>query len=411
MLSEVGQIDIYILMSNPQEPLEGVGPTAVPPPELSETEEGLGQKRAKRTFWKRVGAEGFMVSLAVHVLLVLCAAFLIISVSKDSARKDPNSFATGAGGGAAGERAKEFKTRLQPKNPKTTAKTPTRITSKSSTATIALPDLPTTSMSALNNGVMGGGSSKGFGGGSGGGIGSGMGIGVGNGKNFVGRPVMGMKIRGERIAVYLDNSFSMLPYLDLVEKAIKDKFPTADVFRYFGLFLYVENGKPIGSTTSRKSEIQTVEQKLKDIGKGRQPPWTNPDNLSASGKTLFRKIDDGCKFGGIAAWMDAVSKEPYDAIVIFSDFQDAVTQYDSAGGGAPKVVFNQRPGQPSVDERSGSDKVWQTRWRNALSHGNDDKGPKLYLFSIEKPPVPFWKELVEASGGDVKMVPELRKKK
>jgi hypothetical protein len=178
-----------MLMSNPQDPAPPELPlpdaaAPVPPAEV-ETEEGLGQKRSKRTFWQRVGGEGFMVSVGIHVLLVLIAAFLIISVSKESAKKDPNSFSTGSGGGAAGDKAKQFKTRLQPKNPKTTAKTPTRITSKSTTATIALPDVPTVAVSSMNAGLMGGGSSKGFGGGSGGGIGSGMGVGRGNGKNFV----------------------------------------------------------------------------------------------------------------------------------------------------------------------------------------------------------------------------------
>ncbi|MCF7710624.1 MAG: hypothetical protein K9M83_05610 [Opitutales bacterium] len=165
-------------------PLDGTLLDAIP---VEGTEDdGLGQKRAKRTFWQKFGGEGFMASVAIHILLVLIAAFLIISVSKESAKKDPNSFSTGSGGGAAGDKAKQFKTRLQPKNPKTTAKTPTRITSKSTTATIALPDVPTVAVSSMNAGLMGGGSSKGFGGGSGGGIGSGMGVGRGNGKNFVG---------------------------------------------------------------------------------------------------------------------------------------------------------------------------------------------------------------------------------
>ena len=125
----------------------------------------------RRTLWQRIGGEGFLVSVTIHVILVLIAAFLIISVTKESAKKDPDSFSTGSGGGNAGDKAKQFKTRLQPKNPKTTAKTPTRITSKSTTATIALPDVPSVAVSSMNAGLMGGGSSKGFGGGSGGGIG------------------------------------------------------------------------------------------------------------------------------------------------------------------------------------------------------------------------------------------------
>jgi len=180
-------------MSNPQDPTPSDPSAEVPPlppqdahlaAEAGE-EETLGQKRAKRTFWQKFGGEGFIVSVAIHAVLVIIAAFLIISVTKESAKKDPESFSTGSGGGAAGDKAKQFKTRLQPKNPKTTAKTPARITSKSATATIALPDVPNVAVSSLNTGLMGGGSSKGFGGGTGGGIGSGTGIGRGNGKNFV----------------------------------------------------------------------------------------------------------------------------------------------------------------------------------------------------------------------------------
>ncbi|NBV79831.1 MAG: hypothetical protein EBR62_08220, partial [Verrucomicrobia bacterium] len=94
-------------MSNPQDPT----PPELPSPdaevpvvqvEAVVEEESLGQKRAKRTFWQKLGGEGFMVSVAVHVILIIIAAFLIISVTKESAKKDPDSFSTGAGGGAAG---------------------------------------------------------------------------------------------------------------------------------------------------------------------------------------------------------------------------------------------------------------------------------------------------------------------
>jgi hypothetical protein len=142
--------------------------------------------RSKRTFWQKLGGEGLTISLIIHLVLILIAAIWVISTVTDSVKKDPDSFSTGQGGGAAGDKAKQFKTRAQPKNPKGMAKNAARITSKSSTATIALPDLPTSSVASLNTGMMGGGSSKGFGGGSGGGIGSGLGVGRGNGKNFVG---------------------------------------------------------------------------------------------------------------------------------------------------------------------------------------------------------------------------------
>jgi len=162
------------------------GPSGLPPElPLVVDEEDLKAKRSKRTFWQKLGGEGLAISVIIHLILIVIALFWVISTWTDSAKKEPDSFSTGSGGGAAGERAKQFKTRLQPKNPKSTAKTPNRISSKNANATIALPDLPTTSMASLNTGLMGGGQSKGFGGGSGGGIGSGMGIGRGNGKNFV----------------------------------------------------------------------------------------------------------------------------------------------------------------------------------------------------------------------------------
>lgn len=382
-------------------------PPVPPPRDKLPGKEPAGMRR-RLTLWQRVGGEGLLASLLFHgALLVLFGVWVIVTIT-DEARNEPETFATGAGGGSRGEQAKIYEHRLQPRHAQSLAQTSARITSKSATASVALPDLPTTSAPSLLTGLSGG-SSKGFGGGSGGGIGSGKGVGVGNARNFVGKPVMGMRIRGERIAVYLDNSFSMLPYLDPVEKAIKEKFPDADVFRYFGLFLFVENGKPLGVGSSRKPEIKTVDQLLQQYGKGRQPPWTDPAKLSIQGRALFRKMDDECKVGGIAAWMDFVLREKYDAIVIFSDFQDSVTQYDTSGG-APKVVFNQRPGQPEVDTRDSGDKGWQRRWNATFSQADDGGGPRLYLFSIEKQPVPFWQEMVRKSGGDTKMVPELRKK-
>jgi hypothetical protein len=213
-------------------------PPPLPPAEELE-DATLGSGRRKLPFWSRFGGEGFFVSVGVHVVLVLIAAFLIISVTKESSKKDPNAFTTGAGGGSAGDKAKNYETKIKPKNVKALAKNAARITSKSTTATISLPDLPTSSSASMISGMMSGGSSKGFGGGSGGGIGSGMGIGVGNGKNFVGRPVMGAKIFAQRIAVFMDASGSMTPYLERVEAEIRKQFPDADVYLYNALFITV----------------------------------------------------------------------------------------------------------------------------------------------------------------------------
>jgi hypothetical protein len=142
--------------------------------------------RPKRTLWQRLGGEGLALSVLVHVFLVLIAIVWVVSTVTDGAgKKDPNAFATGAGGGAGGPKAKEFKTKAVPKNVKSLAKTNTRITSKNANSALAVASLPSMSNPLLSAGAIGGGASKGFGGGSGGGIGAGKGIGSGGGRNFV----------------------------------------------------------------------------------------------------------------------------------------------------------------------------------------------------------------------------------
>jgi hypothetical protein len=148
--------------------------------------------RPKRTLWQRLGGEGLALSVIVHFILVLIAIVWVVSTVTDGAgKKDPNTFATGAGGGAGGPKAKEFKTKVVPKNIKSLAKTNTRITSKNANASMSISSMPSMSNPLLSAGAIGGGSSKGFGGGSGGGIGAGKGVGSGGGRNFV--SLFGMK--------------------------------------------------------------------------------------------------------------------------------------------------------------------------------------------------------------------------
>lgn len=156
--------------------------------------------RPKRTLWQRLGGEGLALSVLVHVFLVLIAIVWVVSTVTDGAgKKDPNAFATGAGGGAGGPKAKEFKTKAVPKNVKSLAKTNTRITSKNANSALAVASLPSMSNPLLSAGAIGGGASKGFGGGSGGGIGAGKGIGSGGGRNFV--SLFGMKGMGVNYGV------------------------------------------------------------------------------------------------------------------------------------------------------------------------------------------------------------------
>jgi len=174
--------------------MSAVPPEAPPPPPSGEdlAEEGkaldpqVDNIRPRLPFWKRIGGEGLVISVILHGILLVIFAVWVIATITDTATTDPETFATGQGGGAKGEKARVFEHKMQPRNAQNLARNTSRITSKSSTASVALPDLPTTATPSLMAGLTGGGASKGFGGGSGGGIGAGKGIGVGSGKNFVG---------------------------------------------------------------------------------------------------------------------------------------------------------------------------------------------------------------------------------
>ena len=163
-----------------------------PQDESAEASPSTPLHRPNRTLWQRLGGEGLALSVIIHLLLVIIAVVWVVSTVTDlSGKKDPNTFATGAGGGSGGPKAKEYKTKLQPKNVKSLTKTSSRITSKNANATMAVSSLPSLTNPLATAGAIGGGSSKGFGGGSGGGIGTGKGAGVGGGRNFV--SLFGMK--------------------------------------------------------------------------------------------------------------------------------------------------------------------------------------------------------------------------
>ncbi len=376
--------------------------------EALETEDAtLGSGRRKRSFWSRFGGEGFIVSVVIHTVLVLIAAFLIISVTKESSKKDPNSFATGAGGGNAGDKAKTRETKVQMKNVKTLAKNAARITSKSSTATIALPDMQVSSSASMLSGMLSGGSSKGFGGGSGGGIGSGMGVGVGNGKNFVGRPVMGAKIFAQRIAVYMDASGSMTSYLERVETYIRRQFPDADVYMYNGVFTYVQDGVVTGGKRFKGQPVVTVPAGGQD---------TDVKKLTSTGKAIFKKYDDNFRQGSVGAWLDIMKEEKaYDALVVFSDFDDGVKQFRVKGERIDKSVgkivypvlyYDGVNGDVAKgkDFRKPEEKTWETEWIKAFTSAQQGQAPRLYLFSLRTQPQPLISECAKVSGGQSTMV-------
>jgi hypothetical protein len=347
-------------------------PGDVPPAPVKdvETDEILGTKRAKKSFLQRIGASGLSVSIAFHALLVFVAAAYVVSTVTDNAKKDPNQFATGAGGGSGGERVKNTRHKIKPKNVKSLAKTTTRITSKSASASIALPDMPNSaSASSMISGAMAGGSSKGFGGGSGGGIGTGRGMGSGGGKNFVAKPVMGANIFSQRLAVYFDASASMLPYLERVEAEIRDKFPDADVFLSNGVFIDVHDNEIVGGEKFKGTPYlnRATGTGSKKNAKGELVPTeTNPAKLTTQGRSILKKYGNNFKTGSVGGWIDILKDDrTYDALIVFSDFQDGVRQIRTKAIGNvraykpdrgmradPPVVFSDRTNQGGGFARS-----------------------------------------------------------
>lgn len=347
-------------------------PGDVPPAPVKqvETDEILGTKRGKKSFWQRIGASGLSVSIAFHALLVFVAAAFVVSTVTDNAKKDPNQFATGAGGGSGGERVKNTQHKIKPKNVKSLAKTTTRITSKSASASIALPDMPNSaSASSMISGAMAGGSSKGFGGGSGGGIGTGRGMGSGGGKNFVAKPVMGANIFSQRLAVYFDASASMLPYLERVEAEIRDKFPDADVYLSNGVFIDVHDNEIVGGEKFKGTPYinRPTGSGSKKNAKGELiATETNVNKLTSQGRAIYKKYAANFKTGSVGGWVDILKDDrTYDALIIFSDFQDGVRQIRTKAIGNvpaykpdkgmrpdPPVVFSDRTNQGAGFARS-----------------------------------------------------------
>ena len=356
----------------------------------------------KRSFGFRLfkfGGEGLVVSLMIHGLLLFLATAWVVSVAVIQ-KKEPNSFATGAGGGNGGERAIAQKTKAKPNSPKSLTKSATRITSKNAHAELALPDMPDLSRAAMSGMAA---SSKGFGGGAGGGLGGALGIGKG-GKNFTGRSVMGMKISGAHIAVYFDNSPSMEPYLAGVEKQIKEQFPSADVFRYFGIFNLNQDGEVVGGKPNQKYAIETVEQIAANRNGGRRGAANDPNKLSPAGRNMLSGKDAQFRVGGVGAWLEVMlAQKQYDALVIFSDFEDGIMQYRAKGGDRPRLVFDADL-IPRSDDRTAEEKAWEERWVQTFGLAADHKAPRLYIYSTSKEPQELYKRCVLASGGEFKMV-------
>ncbi|MDR2845514.1 MAG: hypothetical protein LBV28_05445 [Puniceicoccales bacterium] len=371
------------------EPEEEYVPDAEPLEPLPRASVPSSPQRGRwRFLWWRFGGMGFLVSLMVHIAIVVVAVLWVIG--RQEVEEEPRTFSTGAGGGEYGVSVKAEQ-RTSARKSIRTVRPPSRLVVKGPTTSgLTLPDLGVSSLQSAMASASSSSSalSKGAGGGFGGGSGGGRGIGVGGGKNYVAKFVLGARIEAQKIAVYLDNSQSMVPYLENVKQEIYSQFPDADVFAFFGAHVYV-----VGSEIYMSPEYTGTPKTF--IGPKRSYRYsTDTSTLSPRGRELFEANELALESGSLGTWMEFMFREKYDALVVFSDFQDSVLQYDK----------NDLP--VKLASRTTAQLAWERRWQATFRQ----KGaPKLYLFSIQMEPSPLLIQCASNSKGTVKMLPNLRK--
>lgn len=227
---------------------------------------------------------------------------------------------------------------------------------------------------------------------------AGRGAGVGMGTARESRSVMGLRMRATKVAVYLDCSGSMRPYLPKVEAEIRAQYPDADVFRFDGARIVglddrVVHGRGFTGDPPRLREERTL---------------TDPGALTPAGRAAFLSLRTACEKGSLGAWIDRMLHEPYDALVVFSDFQDGVRIYHRTPKG-PRQVYSDSAYAPMKGDVRASYR-WQAVWLEAFGRAGRGRGPRLYLFTVQREPQDLLRRCVEASGGGCASVAWLRRK-
>ncbi len=322
-----------------------------------------------------------MTSVGVHAILLGLACWVVWqSPLAVKIHQDPDLFVTASGSAMPATATQANTIKNSPKR----FQGATRLSVNNNNASIALPELTGISdMMSFSFSMEKGMGREGLGQGQGMSFG-----GMGDSRTLVGKFVMGAAIKAQRVAVYLDCSGSMRPYLEKVTAEIKKEYPDADVFRFDGArVVSLENnivyGKFFHGDAPRLTEAptQTIDAELTD-----------------DGRQLLSRIRSACEKGSLGAWIDRLLVEDYDALVVFSDFQDGIRIYEENNKGAPTLIYSDS--NYHKVGRIMPVKPWQAKWIEAFKKGAAGQGPKLYLFSLQQPPQGLLKACVEASGGD-----------
>ena len=209
---------------------------------------------------------------------------------------------------------------------------------------------------------------------------------------------------GPRIAVYLDCSNSMVPYLAGVEAEVRKQFPDADVFQVPAIKIWVDGASVRGGASSVLPHKPTPAGPTVSLDTSR---------LSPTGKAILARYAGNFEAGSVGAWVDILRTEKrYDALVIFSDFNDQVLQVRP--GKPPVQTYvddaSQRlePEERIKDDRTVAEKAWEDAWVGSFDLANAGKGPVLYLFSTRNPASRILQKSAEVSGGKFVLIDWLR---
>ncbi|MCR5184021.1 MAG: hypothetical protein K6B46_04885 [Opitutales bacterium] len=359
----------------------------------------------KESFWRRTlrtwGGAGLVFSLVFHLILLAFAIFYITQSIVINVEEEPNAFVTGAGGGNDGA------SRERPRRAAKIDVQPKRIMAKNTAGTLVLPEIDMPSLSGFSKDGFGdfasgfGDMGSGSGGGSGGGIGSGKGVGIGDGKSFVsGFKIMGTTIKAQKLAVYLDCSPSMTPYLPAVKAEIYELFPDADIYEFNAIVTEVRDGELTGAKRSR------VDKQAAVMAKKMGDDNTDEKKLSIAGRQIYKKYAPNFATGSVGAWLDVVLEGGYDGLIIFSDFEDGLRQWGRDG----ELLFADSRYHPKLDDdRKAKDLRWLERWLKVVKSRNNK--PAVYCYTITREPQEHFRKLVELTGGEITDVSYLKRKK
>lgn len=301
-------------------------PRPVPP--IPSTSHGPGETPPVRTpieewlaaYWRKAGGGSLVLSVLIHLALLIIASFIVTS----AVGKRAIDFLSGGGTKSAQAASQELAHQLQTKKKRVLTKPVPmrRVVSTSATSTIALPDIPMTTialpeMASILGGNMGSG---GFGSnGAGGGFGNGVGIGGMSGKSFKPITIFGKNLNARSIAVIMDVSGSMTPHLTAVIEELDRVAKGSPVVLYNGCGV----AKPPTGVRLRDDTLETRRSaSFRAFWQDNHGPEEEVYSIMKNRPFTYYIKSQGIQYAWISLLTDEVRHA--EALYWFSDFQDEV---------------------------------------------------------------------------------------